>query len=369
MTIQLANLRIQRVIAHQIFDRPITGDAKEPNCSTQCTPMIPSGMQTLQTRITEALGNDSHSIEMYITQSEAGSVYSYCNKLLTSNDATFVEISQELAKKLAQSQTSRNIPGGILVVFDGLIGYDNKKIIGLIKAEIHEGFGLKTTSNALFLDFISKLLLTPSQKLYKIGIFVETKTPQNEDLRDPECYEVLVYDHNLMNKTETAQAAKYFYELFLGCGFCPSDKKLTRDFYFFTKEYIEQMPLEKDIKLDLHNSLYSYLKVSQSNVVEIAGFSQEYLDADYRDGYRTFMTENKVPEHAITKDLEYINNKLKRRQIHFTSEVKIIAPSDNFDELVKIITPAEQNNILAQILAPENDMTLVAIKGDIERTE
>ncbi|MFC2038967.1 hypothetical protein ACFLUG_04280, partial [Chloroflexota bacterium] len=104
------------------------------------------------------------------------------------------------------------------------------------------------------------------------------------------------------------------------------------------------------------NSLYSYLKVSQSNIVEISGFAQDYLEPSYRDGYRTHMTQKNLPEHAISKDLSYLTNKLRRRQIHFSSKVRIIAPADRFNEIV-------------DIRGSENGRTIVSIEGNIERTE
>ncbi|MFC2038948.1 nucleoid-associated protein, partial [Chloroflexota bacterium] len=168
MTIQLTNLRIRRIIAHQVFKRTITGEMVNPKFSTEQTILDQPGTTALQTRITEALGNDSHSIEMFIEQSDDGSTYDYCNKLIESNAEEFVAVSQSLAEKLAHSQTSQNIPGGIVVIFDGLIGQQDNRLIGIIKAEIHEGFSLQTSTDKLLLTFISDLLLTPSQRLYKI---------------------------------------------------------------------------------------------------------------------------------------------------------------------------------------------------------
>jgi hypothetical protein len=138
--------------------------------------------------------------------------------------------------------------------------------------------------------------------------------------------------------------------------FSPSNKKLTNDFFYNTRDYIENLPIEYLDKLDLHDSLYSYLKVSQSNIIGINGFAQDYLAPELRDGYRAHMVDKKFPENAVTKDLEYLKNKLRKRQVHFTSQVSITAPSDGFDDLVKI-------------RGIEEGMTIVAIKGTIERTE
>lgn len=355
MAIQLVNLHINRVIIHQVFERSITGEQNDPKCSSEFTVLDGHGLSALQSRIIEATGNDSHSIQMYISESGPGSTYDYCTKLIAADDDGFITVSREIAEKLTRSQSSRNIPGGILVIFDGNIGHQNNNVIGFIKAELHEGFALPS-SDDLLLTFISKLLLTPTQRLYKVGLFVETESTTDPNQRTPDSFEVLVYDHNLMTRTESRQAAKYFYETFLGCSFSPSDKKLTSDFYYHTREYIDELPVESQDKQDLHNSLYSYLKVSQFNTVEISGFANEYLPPEFRDSYRETMVEKNVPEHAISKDLEYLKYKLRRRQIFFTSKVKIIAPQEGFDDLVEI---REQ----------EDDKTIVAIKGTIQKTE
>jgi hypothetical protein len=293
---------------------------------------------------------------MYISQSGQGSVFDLCNHILGSQDDEFIRISKLVADKLAHSQTSQKIPGGILVVFDGLIGVQQNRVLGIIKAEIHEGFELKTNQHQLLLTFISNLLLTPTQKLYKIGLFIESDQTEPVPQRTPDSYEIIIYDHNLMNKTEASQAAKYFYDSFLGCAFSPSDKKLTRDFFYNTREYIETLPIGDEEKLDLHNGLYSYLKVSQSNVVETRAFSEEYLEPRFQDGYRQHMSNKNIPETAITKDLTYLKNKLRRKQIHFSSDVRIIAPSEHFLDLVNI-------------RGSEDGKTIVAIQGTIEKTE
>jgi len=278
MVYQLVNLRINRIVAHQVFQRTITGEMVDPQCSQECTVLPQPGLTALQTRITEALGNDSHCIEMYISQNGPSSVYDHCNHLLDANEVDFISISHVVADKLSHSQISRKIPGGILIMFDGLVGHQNHRFIGIIKAELQEGFSLQTAANKLLLTFISKLLLTPSQKFYKIGAFIETNSPDDPAHRTPDDYVVLVYDHNLMTRTEEGQAAKYFYETFLGCSFSPSDKKLTSDFFYKTREYIDELQVGEEEKLDLQSSLYSYLKVSQSNVVEVSG-----LDAPPRN--------------------------------------------------------------------------------------
>jgi hypothetical protein len=286
MLYQLINLRINRIIAHKIFQREITGEVIPPKCSREFTNLDHAGIEVLQKRMIEALGNGSHCIEMYIQQYEAGSTYNYCNQLLSSENDIFISISETLANKLAYSQTSQNIPGGILVVIDGFVGSPEKKFIAFIKAEMYAGFNLQETTDKLLLSFISNILLAPGQKFYKIGIFIETNERENIDQRTPDDYTILVYDHNLMNKTETGQAAKYFYETFLGCSFSPTDKKLTAEFYYKSQEFIKKLSIPEEEKVNLNTALHTYLKVSPSNLVDINVFSQVYFSIEIRDDYK-----------------------------------------------------------------------------------
>jgi len=60
MVYQLVNLRINRIVAHQVFQRTVTGEMVEPKCSQERTVLDQPGLTALQIRITEALGNNSH---------------------------------------------------------------------------------------------------------------------------------------------------------------------------------------------------------------------------------------------------------------------------------------------------------------------
>ncbi|MBI5215070.1 MAG: nucleoid-associated protein [Ignavibacteriae bacterium] len=349
------NLLIKRIIVHEVYQRSDNRDIVPPKYSTEFTTLDIKGIATLQERIINALGNESYSLEMQINGTNPESVFDVSTKLIASADNDFKEISKKLPLKLAQAQTSRIIPGGVVVVFDGTIGSNNKRFLGIIKAEIHSGFNIIEDDNVLSLEFLSDLLLTPQQKLYKIALFIENNSPQNGSIL-PENYLVFVYDHN-MTKSETQQAAQYFYETFLGCTFSPSDKKLTSDFYHYTKEFFETLNIPEDTKLDLETGLYTYLKVSQNNLISVTEFADEYLEPEQKDNYSEFMFDKGLPDRQINKDITYIMYKLRRRNIKFTSDVKISSPSDNFEDLVHIISKTE------------DDRTIVSIKGTIKKVD
>jgi hypothetical protein len=352
---QLVNLRVNNIIMHEIYKRGVTDGLVAPKFSSVCTSFDQSGLDTFQSRVTVALGKDSHCIEMVINQNGSDSAYAICSQIIDSNLESFISLSQKLTAKLAESQTSQNIPGGIILIFTGLVGNQNHKYVGIIKAELQGGFNREEVDSRLLLKYLSTLFLTPTQRLYKVAMFVEVSPCENSESRTPDDFNVLVFDHN-MKSDETRQAAKYFYETFLGCGFSPSDRKLTSDFFNKTNTFIEDLRLSDEDRVDLKTSLYSYLKVSQRGTISIDSFSQEYLDPGLRDNYRNYMVQNGIPEREFNKDLTYIKNKLRKRNLKFTSKVNISAPSDDFETLVKIEGQREGR-------------TVVSILGQLDNTD
>jgi len=357
MNFQFANLNIEKIIVHQIFVRNEAREIVEPKYNDEFSVLDTQGLDELQKRITKAIGNDSHCIEMEVSNFNENSTFQCTAKLISSKDEEFIKISKELTYKLAQAQASRIIPGGIVVIFKGTIGEKSDNCIGIIKAEKHGGFSVTETLTKLLFEFLSNLLLTPQQKLYKIAMFIERNEPSSIDVsRRPDEFKVYVFDHN-MNKSETKEAALYFYETFLGCSIHHSNRKLTKDFYTNTRTYINSLDVEDEKKVDLVNALHTYLKVDQSNTIQTSDFANKYFDnEDIKDEYISFMEEQKVPTHAIPKDLTFIKRKLRRRKINFSTKVSIIAPSDKFNDLVKVIKV-------------ENDKTTIEIDGHIEKQD
>jgi len=354
-TSALMNLRINRIILHEVFRRGDDRKIVKPKFSSDFTPLNEEGINTLKARIVSVLGDDSNSIEMIVEESDSGSTYEICNQMILADDKSFIDGSYKLAEKLAQSQGSRVIPGGIVIFVTGLVGVENYSYVGIIKAELHSGFSLLERKENLLLEYLVNLLLTPQQKLYKIALFIETSKKENAELRSPEDFKVLIYDH-LMKTSQNGEAAQYFYENFLGCSFFDSPKKMTKEFYNLTKEFIDLNMPGGEEKIDQNTFLYTYLKGSQNKTILVSEYASSYLPLKYRDSYQKFMVEKKFPIRAINKDLTYLKKKLVRRNIKFTSDVKINAPSEKFGDLVKF-------------KGKEDGRTIVSISGTIEKDE
>lgn len=350
-----ANLRLKKIAIHEIFRRNDDGTIAPPKYNQSLTELDSLGLQTLQNRIVNALGDDSHSIEMDVIDSDGDSVFQLGAKLLEFNNDEFIEQSKTIAYKLAEAQNTRTIPGGIVLIFSCTTGLNSNPAWGIIKAEIQEGFIKEIDSDLLLLRYITDLLLTPQQRMYKLGMFIEIgRSEEDAHNRNTIDFKNYVYDHN-MTRNETQHAAYYFYRDFLGCNYSPTNKKLTSDFYNETKSFIKNSELTEDDKGELNTALFTYMKVSQEQIIHVQEFADEYLPSEeLKQEYINYMEDKSFPTHAIGKDLTYIKNKLKQRKVTFTSNVKVIAPADEFSQLVHIQPDRE------------NDQTIVTIKGQIQ---
>lgn len=352
MTLQLANLIINRIVSHEIYPKNDDGSNEPPKLNNSLTILKSEGIETLQKRIIDAVGSQSKCFEMEIQKDDEESLFQKICQMLSSHDTNFISLSHDIARELNKSHFSRNIPGGMLVIFDGLIGMDSKKMIGIIKAEIHGGFGKKDKGTNLIIEFLNSLFLTPQQRLYKIAIFVENNEDNGEGLRNKDDFEVFIYDHNI-SKSDPLSAAGYFYNTFLGCSFASNDKKLTKDFFNYTQEYIYGLNIIEEEKIDYSTALFSYIKLNQSGEINIMDFATEYLEEKHIDTYRNFMTEKGLPDISFHKDITLIRSKLRKRSLRFSSGIRVIAPSEEFDNLFKIIEEKENE-------------TIIEIKGKIE---
>ena len=329
------NLGINRIVVHEIFKRTDTREIVQPIYGTGLVTLDQEALDAFCDRINSAMGSAARSTELKIMQADTSCSITTAQILVDADDTLFIEKSRDVADKLTHSQTRRDLPGGVLAVFSGTAGNPSKRIVGMIKAETHNGFTRRvSTSGAISLQFLKDLLLTPQTKLYKIGIFWEQDPLTTDPL--PAGWRAFIYDDQI-SASNKLTAAQYFYEGFLGCGFPETSARRTREFHDYTKDFIQKLDWPEERKTDLHNALVTYLKVDQSTTVQVSAFAQSYLpDADLRDKYTQYMTEREFPQCAVIKDLSDVSKVLKFRKVTFSCDVKLIAPADKFENLISM---------------------------------
>ena len=287
-------------------------------------------------------------MEMTISHSVAGSAVDLSRQLVTAaSDDAFVGTSTLAADKLAESQASRNIPGGVLVVISGSVGFPARQICVYIKAEVQSGFVKKLRADgSLAVEFLTELFLTPESKMYKIGVFLAPalappplpQAPPIPPLLFPSGWQASVYDV-AMTAGNRQSAAQYFYERFLGLAFPQNAATLTKNFHDLTKQFIGGLPVAEEKKSDLHNALITYLKVDVNRGIHVGEFAENYFeDPAIRDGFSAYMTQNNFPLELVAKDTRDIQKNLRFRRVTFPRDVKLIAPAESFSDLVSIET-------------------------------
>jgi hypothetical protein len=329
----LENLRIERLVLHEVFIRPIDGTVTSPRYSNELAQLDAEGLRALRDRLVIAIGKDSHCMEMEIQDDAAGSALRICSGLLRCDDDMFLQGSKDIARKLNQAQDTRSIPGGIVVVLGGKVDPYQRPFVAIIKAEEHGGFMRLDGDQGIMLRYLSTLLLTPQQRLFKIGIFVELEPQDDPDiLRRGHEFQAFVYDHLM----RTENPAVYFYQTFLGCTIARTAKQQTKKFYDLTKRFVDELSVTNERKLELNISLSTYLRAQNRTTLHTEEFGEFDFSSQERIQYREFMAENAFPSNTVPLDRTLIQKFLRVKRLNFSNSVRVVAPLERFDENVKI---------------------------------
>jgi hypothetical protein len=337
------NLILERLITHEVFRRDENRAPVLPSHSNALIELTDDARAAISTRITEAMGRASQSVEMEIKKTDSSSMLSLGRDLLNADEANFIRLSKEVANKLTDAQTSRQIPGGLVVVMSGQVGYPGRRVLIVIKAEPQDGFARERRADgSIALQFLKELFLTPKATLYKIGAFVEADPASATGEEFALGFKAQIFDHGMTLKNRD-DAAVYFYQGFLGCGFPLTAARQTKQFYHLTKEFINNLPITEEQKLELNSALFAYLKVNQARTIQTAEFSRTYLeDAEQRDAYVNYMRDKGVSEQAISKDLADVAPLLKLRRVRFRSNIRVTAPAEEFKKIsIEVIDAPE----------------------------
>lgn len=343
----LQGLSVEQIIIHRIFARAADKTIQDPKTANHLLALPQEGREAIQQRITGALGSKSHGVEMSIERIDIGSFFQLGADLIHATEAEFIDGSKQLAKLLTTAQGTTTAPPGMLAVVRGRVGKSPKRFLAVIKADVHDGFGAQESAGDVAVNYLATLLLTPSQKLYKLGLLLELVAAPRQKVGsyDAGGYRAFLFDH-LITARETGAAAAYYYGAFLGMGIQKSSKKLTQDFYEHTKAFIESSSVDAVVKQELREALR--VEMRSSNAVLSAGeFATEHLPVDLQKPYKVYLEARGFPKNAVVKDVEYVKSRLRvPRKMVFTSGVKVIVPADGGSEMVEIVERGSEGAVL-----------------------
>lgn len=347
----LENVTINRVCLHEVYQRGDGGVVPPPSYGAGLLALPPQAMNAFRGRVIAAFKSNAQCMEMSIRDFGQGSVLANGAHLLGLRNDDVVIHSRVFADALAAAQISRQIPGGLMVVFDGTLGNPATPFFGVMKAELHDGF-VKTDD--LQAQFVSDLFLSPKTKLYKIGLFISDGATPRPEL--PEGWSATVYD-STMTASQRDAAATYFYSSFLGLDIPDNAAQQVKKFFEQTRDFIRGTNLPETDKVDLYNGLYSYLKLDRGNTIQTSRFAETYLDDELADDYLAHMRQQRFPTGAVAKDISEIAGVLRLRRYKFPRAIALVGPPEALEELVTI-TPVQGEDGEA--------WTQVVIRGQIQ---
>lgn len=317
------NLHVKRISIHEVFEREADRRRKQPSYAEALEQLHVDAIAEFRQRVTAALAAEQKSLQMRIIRHGPGSHLQDVQELVAAVDTDFLSFSRRVPDRLADVQLSQSIPGGVVLVFDGTVGAGNRRYVGVIKAEKHSGFRRYRGRDATFTEFLDDLFLTPTQRLYKIGMFVETSA----GLAPPNGWDAYVFDTNI-SKSHREAAALYFYDAFLGCGLMEDGAYETARFFDLTKDFVRRSDFSRDQKQDLVDALHTFVKTETANTFSSNEYATQYLPADAHDAYRAFMESHRFPSRAIVRDITEMGHRLRRRRFRFGSEIELSVSTD-----------------------------------------
>ncbi len=354
----ISNINIEKIIAHEVI-RASELNTKTPIYNNSLINLNESGKELVIDRIIDIISPGSHCIDLVAGNLNQGGPFNIITNMLDYDIPVFIRASQGLAKSLSQSQTAGSIKAGSAIFIKGN-AYDNgihSRFIAIIKADSDKGLSREIDNNQITLKYVNDILLGDSSRLIKIALFIENNPPNQPinlgQIRNTDDFTIKVYDHLMQNST-AGNASQYFYSTFLKCKIAENAARKTMEFYEITREFINNMDIEQDQKVEYYYDLISYLRSNDSSIIEPATFARGFLPDVQQDNFLE-QCERSGLTGSISKDTRLIKGKLGRQSLKFTSKVTIIAPPEVFNSAVQVTGPAG-----------EDGWTTIKIKGEIE---
>ena len=352
--INFNNLDIKRIMMHEVEKRPNQEHATIVS-ENSLLALDKNAINLIIKRLTDAAGKKSKAFDLQIGNTTSGGFFDICKDLKNKNDNNFISDSIKIADLLAISQNRTNIPGGYLIVIDSQNSSNNKKVYIVIKAELHEALARTESDNISRINIINDIFLSPSQKLYKIGIIYERDYSNEEEYPNNDFGAFLFDDQFRLD----ANPAEYFYKSFLGFSASTNSKIQSKKFYTDTSSFIKNNIINYERQSDLLHALKIEFTTNLDDLLSPSKFADRYFEGnELRDLFDSEVS-NYLPT-CILKDSTLLTNELKKKKIDFKDKIILSGPDGIFDINVQIISNELQLNDLS---ITNSEYTIVKILG------
>jgi hypothetical protein len=353
--IDFNSLLVNRLIIHTINAKQDGQDSATVEASNEISEIDHNVLEIIRNRLIDAAGRNSKAFELEIENSNPGSFFELSGDISQLDEILFIQRTTQIAELLAGSQRRVSIPGGYLLILDCLDNDSNLPVVIVIKAEPHEALQFSADGGHNQVNVLHKVFLSPSQKLYKIGIIYQKTVQDTGNINEQ--FGCFLYDDQFRADTHPAE---YFYKDFLGFTAGNNSKIQSLRFYDKTKNFVMSNVQDTEIKSLLVSALKNEFTINQNDFVNPMNFANTYLPTTngLRDSYIGDVCQE-LP-FAIIKDDSLIKTKLAKRKIDFPSNINLIGPEEGFDNRVEIINDV---NAISNLQADNPNYTIIKILG------
>lgn len=311
---------------------------------------------TLRQRLIDSFGMSSKSFELVVSNDATNSFFDVAKSISEKNNPEFVTDSVKIAKLLANSQTKPRIPGGYLLVIDALYNVSattSFPICVVIKAEPHDALSYNQRDSQL--TKLENIFLSPTQKLYKIGVLYKKNQAPRSDIR--ENFGAILFDDQF--RTD-GTPAEYFYKDFLGYSIDSNAKIMTQKFYFAMNKFIVSNFVDPTNISTLIDALKAHTLATTSPLIDPASFRDTYIcDSRMKSKFDEIITAHF--NTAFTKDIELLKSHLSVRKIWFSNGIILKVPEREYSESIEIIKSSDA--IDESFTDEKGEYTLIKIYG------
>lgn len=350
------DINIERVAVNKILPKTKHTEAGQVIYIQQLVDLSPATVQMVQDRLYDAALSSKY-FQLGIEDDSDSGFFGHAKDLHASDDNKFIEYSGAIAELLADTMVTGTIPGGYLLVVQARTDRTDKKVIVVIKADVHD----VVTLNGNAINIIEEVFLSPSKKFLKFGLLFEYNTPQKEDFSGfafpNNEWGAFVFDQQFRVDSKLAE---YFYRDFLGFTTKYNAKIQSANFYNETENFIMKNVLGLNDKVDLLNLLdFEFTQNISEADISPREFADKYihdeaLNEDYKDEIAEYLPG------IIEKNASLFKNRLFNKKISFRNNIKLTGSKDAIDANVQIITNQEELKELPEALG---DNTILLIKG------
>lgn len=352
------SLEYKRAIIHKIIERKPEDACSLVEETNEIIAFSPRMTLMLTQRLLDAMGRKGKGFYLEIWDVAPSSFYSTCHNLHRKNDAEFIAASKHLATKLAGLQTQGVIPDSYLLFIEAVDQtYKNGSPVYIaIKTEPHEA--LKHTGTIV--EVLDGLFLSPSQKLYKVGMLFEDENAEQPAPNNS--YGGYLFDELFGGKSNLA---KYFYDKFLGFSAKHNGALQSKDFYEMTQSLIMSKALVED-REQLLDALKSVFTMNVSPVIRPSDFGEQYIAEPTFKAQFTAKVVSKLPG-SFLKDNTLISTALKNRKVSFGA-FSITGPDEDFTSKVRVIKTRKELDSI-DITDPNITVIMMPGKPNVRKTK